>query len=389
LVRSFSIPSLGAYYNYSEGFTPNNLTFPTIYGVFGNDPTVAHSKAAGLRFRLFEGKLVGSAGYYQSREGNKPGGFSTGTINQIWVDLGQPAKQIAGGGVTQYYDTSAFSARGLEFDMTANVSRELRFIFNLALPKAQQTDAFLASRAYYAANLATWQAGANDVNNPNASRIAQGIASFKSTLDGNVDGRELNGAFKYRANIYGNYTFQSGPLKNVAFGGGANLYGRRLIGNPAGLPFNYIYNDSYYVVAGTVSYSLKVRNLPVRISLNVDNLLDNKDPQYTGVAGFNGATYKDTFCSSTRGNSSYQPRSRSDRCDRSPWPDRSGSGQVVGTTIGKLLRYYREGIATLDLEVRNMGKSLSQPWQTDTHTGGSSQHGAPESGGDPHSAPWN
>ncbi len=291
----FPIKPVGVYYNYSEGFTPNNLTFPNVYGVFGNVPTIAHGKAAGLRFRLMEGKLVGSVGYYQSHEANKPGGnFDANVINRLWVNSGEPAKQIAGGGV-QYYDTLTYNAQGYEFDVTANPTRELRFIFNLALPTARQLDSSHQTIAYYKANLTTWQAAANNPNNQNAAQIASDLASFKSFLDGVVDGRELNGAFKYRANLYGTYTFQQGALKNLSFGGGANLYGRRLIGNEVGAPFAFIYNDTYAVVTGSIAYALKVRNYPVKVSLNIDNLLDNKAPQYTGVAGFNGSAYRDSF----------------------------------------------------------------------------------------------
>lgn len=49
-------------------------------------------------------------------------------------------------------------------------------------------------------------------------------------------------------NVFGNYTVQHTALKGVRIGLGAQIFGERLIANQLTNPFDYIYDDAYYLV---------------------------------------------------------------------------------------------------------------------------------------------
>jgi len=287
----FPIPSVGVYVARSEGFAPNTLNFPDINGVFSIPLTTNIGRSAGLRFRLLEGKVVGSVGYYDSVEADRPAQNSASSVNQIWVDLGLPAKQVGGGAFTTFLDTFDYKAHGLELDLTANLSRDAKLKFNIAFPTTEQNNGLPRAQAYYDANIAQWRAGAADVTNPNNARIAQNIAAFETILSGTANGRGVNGTYKYRANIFGTYRIPSGALKGLRVGGGANFFGRQLISNQVGRPYDYIFQKSYLVTTATMGYGLKMFRRPVDLQLNVTNLFDYSEPVYNGTATFSGVAY--------------------------------------------------------------------------------------------------
>jgi outer membrane receptor for ferric coprogen and ferric-rhodotorulic acid len=291
----FPIPSLGVYVARSEGFAPNTLNFPDVTGAFSIPLTTNVGRSAGLRFRLLDGKVVGSAGYYESVEADRPAQASGSSVNQIWLDLGLPAQQIGGGAFTTFLDTFDYKAHGWELDLTANLSRDFKLKFNVAFPTTEQNNGFPRSKAYYDANIAQWRAGANDLNNPNRARIASNIAAFEAILSGTADGRSVNATYKYRANLFGTYRVASGPLKGLRLGGGANLFGRQLISNQVNLPYDYIFQDQYVTATATLGYGVKLFGRPVDLQLNVTNLFDYAKPVYSGTATFNGVAYLSNY----------------------------------------------------------------------------------------------
>jgi iron complex outermembrane receptor protein len=292
----FPRDEFGFYANYSEGFTPQSSENPWLGARGPVFTSHAYGRSAGVRFRLFDGQLIGSIGHYNSYERDRAM-FVSGVkdqINAIWTDLGVSNRTLFGpfSGVD---DTADLRSRGYEADLTANVGRSLRLKVNLAFPETEQVKALPDVTKYYTDNLAQWQAGANDPTNPNSTRLQTNIANIANVVANAASGRALNGTYRWRANVFGNYEVQSGPLRQLRIGGGVNLFGRRLLGSPTNLPFEYIYDREYFVATGTLGYSLKMGGTPVVLSLNVSNLFDYREPVFSGVAVYLGATYRNAY----------------------------------------------------------------------------------------------
>ena len=275
----FPIKQIGVYVNGSSSFTPVTSGDPGLDGK-QFDPTDGKGLGYGLRGNLLNGRITGSAGYYDSSEKNRVTSFSSSEINSIWSDLSQTVKQIP---TANYRDRLDYKASGYEAEVTANVTKALRLFANISFPKTSQTNTIRGTRAYLATNLAAWQAAADNPTQFNRTNIQNQINTLKARLDAAAEGRPLNGTQKYTANIFANYTFQEGAIKGLRLGSGANFVGRRLIGNQLNKPFDYYYGEERYVITASAGYDFKIRKTPVNVQLNVSNLLDYERPIFTST----------------------------------------------------------------------------------------------------------
>ncbi len=285
---------IGVYANYAEGFNPQGDENPWVIDPIYTSNSV--SRSAGLRFNLGKQLLVGSVGYYKTLERNRQQNVSNARtrVNQLWTDLNMADRQIAGPfGILN--DTLDFFGEGWEADFVINPIKGARMRLNLAFPETSQQNPIPNLRAYFNTNLSIWEAGINDPTNPNRTRIAQDIDNLRNTLTGFTDGRTLNGTYKWRANVFGNYEFQRNALKGWRVGGGAAVFGKRLIGNGPGSPFDYIYAQEYFTVAATLGYRHKYTRFTLDASLNVSNLLDYDEPVYSGVTIYQNAAYRGSY----------------------------------------------------------------------------------------------
>ncbi|HEY1109687.1 MAG TPA: hypothetical protein VGE76_13660 [Opitutaceae bacterium] len=293
-VTYFPIKEVGVYAYKSDGFLPTTINTPKLDGSAAYNLAVSRSRGGGLRFNLLDRRLVGTIGYYNSFERDRNTQITLGTINGIWTAIGNaggPNNQIIQtGGLAQYTDVSTIRAWGWEGEITANLSRGLRLTFNASFPKTKQTDGLRDTRAYYAANLPTWS------QYRTTAAVNNAIQTLENLLAGSVDDRPQNGLYKYRFNAFANYTIQGGPLRNLRLGAGANIFGRQLIGNTQASPFDYVHADAYYLVTGTIGYSLKIRSHPVDFNLRASNLLNYAEPIYRqGLAVVNGVAYRSAY----------------------------------------------------------------------------------------------
>ena len=289
----FPVPALGVYLNYSQGFAPQSDENPWLGSRGPVFSTAATQRSGGLRFRLLDGKFVGSLGYYSTVEAGRLTGLSIlGTINQLWTDLERPDRLLPTA-TSVVDDTLDYKGRGYEFDVTGNVGQQLRVKFNLAFPRTEQVSQWPQTQEYFAAHIAAWEAGAADATNPNRVRIANNIASLRNTLSSATVGRALNGTYKWRSNVFA--TWQVPGVKGLSVGGGANLFGRQLIGNPTGQPFTYIYAKEYFTVSALARYSFQLFQRRTELALNIANLLDYDDPVFNSTTTYQGATYRNGY----------------------------------------------------------------------------------------------
>ncbi len=280
----FPIPQLGFYLNYSESFNPAASGNAYLDGS-AVQPTNTTGKSAGLRFVLADGRIVGSAGYYNTFERGRNANYVSSEINQIWTDLDRTDRLIDSGG---YRDSLTAGGDGYEIDFVANLTKNLRARFNVALPDNEQKDTLPQLRAYYAANIAEWRAGAADTTNPNAARIQTNIDALELRMLNANEGRKIDGLPDYTANFFVNYTIPSGPLKSLRIGGGGNFVGKRIIGNTLSNAYDYIYNDAYSIYTATLGYNFKWMKNSWDVQLNVNNLFDYDDPIYRNTANYRG-----------------------------------------------------------------------------------------------------
>lgn len=288
----FPIKQIGIYANRSNGFNPSIQNVPKLDGSGPYNTAVSEGKSAGLRFNFLKGRLVGTVGYYDSFEEQSPSNQSLAQINNIWKAVGNaggPDNSIVQtGGLAQYSDQLTRRMWGWEAEVTANLTRGLRLMANVALPHTKQMNSLPDSKAYYNDNVAVWKQYQSD------SAVANAMQTFETNIFTNTaDGRPLNGLYRYRANVYGNYTFQSGVLKDLMIGAGANFYGQQIIGSPTGKPFEFFHADVYQIVTASLGYKFKYREHPVSLNLTLTNLLNYQEPIYRqgGVAYYGGKPY--------------------------------------------------------------------------------------------------
>ena len=270
---------LGVFANYSETFStpgagPNFID--------GREPGISQSTGydVGFKLELLNGKVSGAVSYYSSEQKERAVGAIRQTeIDRIWSNLNRLDKQV-----NAYRDVEDVKGTGYELDINANPTRNLRLSLNYAIPEASAVNLRPDLRAYVAANLATWEAGANDANNPNRTQIRNDITAIQNDINGLTPGTLFNGTYKYTSNVYATYTLP-GAWKNLSVGGGANIRGRQKIGNVQVLngvtnnqPYNYLWADAYYLVSAHATYRHRFsEKLTARFQLNISNVLDNDD----------------------------------------------------------------------------------------------------------------
>lgn len=286
----------GFFANYSEGFTPQSDENPWIGARGPQYTTNAKNHSGGLRLRLFDGKIVGSIGFYDSIEQDRMiNVFSArNQINAIWTALDKNELTIEGP-FSIIKDTLDYEGRGWEVDLTANLGKRFRLRFNLAFPTTRQSNALPDLREYIAKHKGEWEAAIKNPDNPDRTTINNNYVNLLASITSGADGRSLNGTYQYRGNVFGNYEIQGGPLKGLRLGGGANLFGRRLIGNAANNAFDYIYAKEHVIFSAVANYSFKVDRQRVSLALNVFNLFDYDEPVYTSTSIFRGVAYRGGF----------------------------------------------------------------------------------------------
>lgn len=321
-------PWMSAYANHARGFAPASGN------VFldGTFLPSARSKGtdAGLRFYLLDQRVVASVGYYRGFESPQSVELS-GSQNTFLNTIAQANvvgdTSIEGRNIrnfnnvpTQTYDTRDRSNEGIEIEMTANLRSNWRLSFNAAVPVAYQENAFSNTRAFLdtnesvmkqiladagvlvnASNVASVDASIpiND-RSPDANAAANAWNSLQTFKAGLVTGRQkITRLNELTANIFTDYRFEKGWLKNASIGAGANYRGREVIGyrgadvipNPANPAqtidapnvdaYTPVYQDGYFLVTGTLGYVYKLsKSRSLQLQLRVSNLLNEDQPRY-------------------------------------------------------------------------------------------------------------
>jgi len=281
---------LGVFANYSKNFDPigpgkQNSLSGTPFG-----PSTGEGYEYGIRISTGDGKYYATASRYDSKShdrifnGGKPD--FAGMWRNYYDSLGQtrdPARTTI-----SYDDTEALKVSGYELDVVANPTKNIRLSFNYAKPESEIVDALSGARAYYAANLATWQAATTAAPGGSATAatdLRNQITSVNGTLQQNLAGKTKVGLVDYTLSFFGNYTFTGETLKGFSAGAGFTYTGKRYVGDfgaPDGQTKFPHYADEMVTTNAVIAYEMKIRSFPVRFQMNIDNLLDDRDPLVTG-----------------------------------------------------------------------------------------------------------
>ncbi len=286
----YYIKWLGFFANYAKNFDPigpgkqNGLNGQP----FG--PSTGKGYEYGVRISTDDGKYYASISHYNSKSqdrifnGGKPD--FQGMWRNYYDSLGQA--YVTSRTTLNYDDTEALDVSGSEIDLTANPTKSLRLSFNYGKPESKIADALAESRAYYAANLATWQTATTAAAGGSATaatNLRNQITSTKGILDQNLAGKTKTGLVDYTLSFFAHYTFRNETLKGFSTGGGFTQTGKQYVGDfgaPDGQTKFAHFADKRVTTSAVFAYETKIQGIPARFALNIDNVLDDTDPIVTG-----------------------------------------------------------------------------------------------------------
>lgn len=272
---------LGVVGNLSDNYQPaaGGLA-PSVFGkVFG--PSFGKGKNIGLRVSTKDGKYYASLNYYNDRSHDVIGGDSP-DLQGMWNDyfaaggtntsIG-PAGNVTGGPGTlhanmSYADTYDVKYTGVELEVTANPTKNLRLQFHYSAPKGEKTNDGPNGVAYFNQNLAIWQAAAGGAS-PASVKLAQDIANAKTNFATWANPVLSGGVVKSMANVFATYSFTEDALRGFEIGGGAAYLGQQRIDQ---VNFKPSYTTYSLLLGYSRTFDTMDRKVHARFQVNVDNL---------------------------------------------------------------------------------------------------------------------
>ena len=186
---------------------------------------------------------------------------------------------IVGDARLQNAYTSDNVSKGLEIELTYNITKNWRVMGQISKQEAKQTNIASGLTAFIEERLAYWKSipalwtgpatggsawGLNQTGQQHWNQFDQYYyVSYKS-----VDGKPSTQLAKWHASVLTNYTFNDGTLKGFSIGGAARYIEKAIIGNPAitdssgnvtalDLAHPY-YNGSNIAIDAWMGYKMKV-----------------------------------------------------------------------------------------------------------------------------------
>lgn len=303
------ISPIGFVANYSENFSIPSTGGPLITGQRPSPP-YAKTKDFGIRYSMPNGLAYATLTTYKTdRIGNIVGFGNQNEIMNIWRNLGYTDPMLTTS--FSYRDTNDSRLEGYEFELTGNPTRNITFQANYSHPIVRTISESPGRRAYVAANIAEWRAGANanvgDVINGRTigapSEIAAAIQTIENSFNGSTAGTLANNLERHRINLSGRYAFTEGSLRGLAFTGGVNYRAHRKVGSrDARIKFqttdptvqqtvvaayDYLWVPPTWQTSAGINYSKRFGKYQTRFQLNVTNLLNDDDPNWSSYSVIN------------------------------------------------------------------------------------------------------
>ncbi len=265
----------------------------------------------GLKLSLLDNKINATLTRFTVDLENQASGHQSDVfnyINAIWTTLlnGGPTGTLTdqndpNGHRVGGTDTRSQKSEGYELEVTANPTPNWRVSFNISKAENEISQLGGALSAYIEKHRSVWQqnAGLNyDIARaPGNLTNAGGTNTIGALITGldnwlafvkSQEGQIETNIRPWNANLFTAYRFSTGPMKGLTIGGGANYRGDAILGvKPATLanPVNEVFKGrDYFNFTGMLGYEFQLRNVGVRLQLNIDNLLNNDDKQVVASA---------------------------------------------------------------------------------------------------------
>lgn len=281
------VAGFALYANQSDNFSPQNaldLAGNQIGNVQGTGRDI------GVKLSLGGNKLYARAGHYKTATTNQSVRIFTESTQGalIWEVIEGTAgpHYVLFDNTGNRFDGQDDEVEGYEFEVTANPTRGLSLTANYATLEGQTVNIAPRTRAYVAEHRALWAANASRPipSIPNRT-VGQALADIDSAIAQyeRGEGQLAQGNYKQSFNAFARYRFQEGPLRNWSAGAGARYRKDRILGfAPDRSP---IYSPSFTQVDASLAYQSRLlrQKLGLKVQLNVSNLLNNTDLQWTNV----------------------------------------------------------------------------------------------------------
>ncbi|MEO6569371.1 MAG: TonB-dependent receptor plug domain-containing protein [Opitutaceae bacterium] len=299
---------LDLYYSRAENFVPNAGTVDLL-GKAASSPT-GTSKDYGFTVTTLDNKLMAKLGWYETVAGKSPSptanfplaqwtlpwletGYPTGGAGGAFQELAQKAgityKQGMASGLTTGDSklgnpyTSDQVAKGIEFELTYNVTKNWRVFGTITKQKAVETNIASDLTAFVNERVAYWKATPGLWTGQTTTKGWSGTPETGEQLFNNyilgdliryqsADGKPSTQISKWRGSLVTNYTFgnDAPALKGFSVGTGLRYIDKQVIGNPVirnaanqviGLDLDHPYTNSSYIAADVwVGYTRRLNS---------------------------------------------------------------------------------------------------------------------------------
>ena len=299
--------------NYSE-----NNREPTSGGPFytGERPGAPFSKTTdfAVRFSIPGGKVYGEVRrYFTENVGNLGGMQNTGNIQTIWRNLGYTTgSDTYDFQANSYRDINDRDLTGTEIELVANPTSSWTLRMNYGHPRVQTVNDRPFLRRYLAEHIAEWQAGAllpDGATVPGTNRIilsqatiVSNIQTIENGLNGLTTGTIGNGPL-HRGTIATSYRFRQGTFRGLGLSGGLSWRGSSKQGSrdarikfqttsptveqTRAAAYDYLYVPSRLENNVGINYERRFGKYRARFQLNITNVLNDDDPQWSGYGVIN------------------------------------------------------------------------------------------------------
>jgi hypothetical protein len=335
-------PWLGVYANRSQTFSLQGA----LTKIDGSlvDPTASIGDDYGIRVTLPNGKLSINLGRFTSDQDknafNQRFDFKN-SYNQIANapvigDLSPTGRnqRNVGSFPDNVYDTRTRHVEGYELEITANLTSAWRLLFNVAKTEGVNSNQSPDTIAYFGTQDAVSRqiladagvlidaqqnASINPIyNSPtliNQTRVqsaVDGWNTIEDVLKPNIISvpQPVNGISEWVGNISTDYRFSTGRLKGLRVGGGVRYRGPMGVGyrgsdtivsptnplvaidDPTVDGTTPVMSDDQWITTASFSYTFKLKqNRSLRLDLNIDNVLNDKEVINTTSFANQGSTY--------------------------------------------------------------------------------------------------
>lgn len=306
------IAPLGFVANYSSNFAQiANANIPLING---DDPPLTRSKTKdrGLRYAVGDGIAYVTVTNYKTTQTDQLSTWGNrGDFQNLYTNLGYTDSRYVGTTGFNFQDSASRKLEGWEAEITANPTRNITLTANYSHPIVYTVYESKDRRAFFAANLAQYQAGGNaqpgqviggrTILDP--AVIRQAVLNIENSFNGSTSGTLGNNLERHRVNLAGSYRFTEGALKGLGLNSGVNYRGHKKVGSrdprlkfqipgtatPTALQgveaaYDYLWVDPTWSVVAGANYTRRFGRYSARFQINITNLLDNDSPQWNSYS---------------------------------------------------------------------------------------------------------